>query len=307
MAVFSLYSKRQRIAREGMPDVFVYDDLPAALRVQIVHIITDAFGTDTYGGSSATESYKTVETILSREYGLFRLTSHPRSHRDSVVEFFINEKSVDRALDVVEVCFKLIHYHINENDSYKQYTKREIEPKDAIAELNERFKEHAVGFRFESGELIRIDSEILHAEAVKPALALLRDRRFSGANEEFLNAHEHYRHARYKECAVESLKSFESTMKTICELRKWRVTPNDTAKTLITTCLDNGLIPAYLESQLGAIRALLESGIPTVRNKNSGHGQGVMLTVMPEQMARYTLNMTATTILFIVESHFADA
>jgi hypothetical protein len=44
--------------------------------------------------------------------------------------------------------------------------------------------------------------------------------KFDGANEEYLKAHEHYRHRRNKECLTECLteclKAFESTMKIIC-------------------------------------------------------------------------------------------
>ena len=41
MAIFDLFSKRQRRARGEVPDVYVYDKLPQELRVQIVHIIKE--------------------------------------------------------------------------------------------------------------------------------------------------------------------------------------------------------------------------------------------------------------------------
>ncbi|MCY1287418.1 hypothetical protein D9M70_364130 [compost metagenome] len=305
MGVFDLFSKRQKRARGEMPDVYVYDDLPQPLRVQIVHIVSDAFGVDEYGHNHANKAYEFVKQALCRELGVFELIKYPKSDQDSVFNFFLQEKSTERAIDVVELCFKVIQYHIAGDQSYLYYTQRKIEPNDAIAELNERFKEHGIGYQFESGEIIRVDSEFLHAEAVKPALSVLHDRVFNGANEEFLTAHEHYRHGRHKECLVDSLKAFESTMKTICKLRGWQTQPNDTAKSLIATCLSNGLFPAYFESQFSSIRSLLESGIPTVRNKNGGHGQGSSPVAVPEYLARYALNLTATTILLIVEAHQA--
>ena len=97
-----------------------------------------------------------------------------------------------------------------------------------------RFKEHGVGYQFESGEIIRVDSQILHAEVVKPVLTLLgQEERFKGANEEFLKAHEHYRNGRYEECLVDALRSFESVMKAICHKQKWVYNQNDAAKKLI--------------------------------------------------------------------------
>lgn len=305
VGVFDLFSKRQKRARGEMPDVYVYDDLPQPLRVQIVHIISDAFGTDGYNTDHAAKAYEFVKQALCREYGLFELVKHPRSDQDSVFNFFLQEQSIERALDVVELCFKVIHGYIAEDQSYKYHTTRKIEPDDAVSELNERFKEHGVGYTFESGEILRVDSQFLHAEAVKPTLAVLRDKNFKGANEEFLKAHEHYRHGRYKECLVDALKAFESTMKTICSLRSWPTQPTDTAKSLIATCMNNGLFPAYFDSQFSSIRSLLESGVPTVRNKNGGHGQGAAPVTVPEYLARYTLNLTATTILFMVEAHQA--
>jgi len=305
MGIFDLFSKRQRRARGEMPDVYVYDELPQPLRVQIVHIIQDSFGIDHYRTHNAEKAYEFVKQTLCREYGLFELVKYPKSDAESVFNFFLAEESTERALDVVELCFKVINKYIPDNQGYRYNTDRKLEAEEALTELNGRFREHGIGFQFESNELIRLDSNFLHAEAVKPTLAVLRGQGFKGANEEFLLAHEHYRHGRHKECLVDALKAFESTMKAICKVRDWANQPNDTAKALINTCLNNGLIPSYLESQMGSLRSLLESGVPTVRNKLGGHGQGADLTVVPEYLARYSLNLTATSILFLVEANAA--
>ena len=171
MAVFDLYSKRQKRARGEMPDVYVYDNLPKELRVQIVYIISDAFGEDVYPEvwrRCAKKLYDYVVSILCREVCVFDLTPFVKSPRDSLFRFFINEENVDRALDVVELCFSLMKDRIDGN--YRKCTITKINPDDAILELNERFKEHGVGYLFISGEIIRVDSQLLHAEAVKPTL-----------------------------------------------------------------------------------------------------------------------------------------
>ena len=54
VSIFDLYSKRQKTLRGDMPDVYTYDKLPEALKVQIVHVMTDALGNteeyhDSYG------------------------------------------------------------------------------------------------------------------------------------------------------------------------------------------------------------------------------------------------------------------
>lgn len=305
MGVYDLFSKRQRRARGEIPDVYKYDDLPHPLRVQIVHIIGDAIGADPYGKDYAKKAYEYLNSILCREYGVFELVNNQRSYKNAVINFFLCEQSTERALDVIELCFRYINSHIRNNENYRWNTNRKIQPDDAVAELNVRFKEHGVGYQFESNELFRVDSDFLHAEAVKPTLTVLRGKGFKGVNEEFLQAHEHYRHGRYKECLVDSLKSFESTMKAICMQRHWPTQPGDTSKTLISTCLAHGLLPQYMESQIGALRTLLESGVPTVRNKLGGHGQGPIPTIVPGYIARYALNLTASSILFLVEANSA--
>lgn len=305
MGVFDLFSKRQRRARGEVPDVYTYDSLPQEFRVQVVHIVQDAFGIDNYGTENSAKAYEFVKQTLCREYGLFELVERPKSDQHSVFHFFLQEQSVERALDVIELCGKVLTRVIAEDRSYQYNTARKIEPQDAVAELNARFKEHGIGFQFESDEIIRVDSQYLHSEAVKPTLAMLRGAGFKGANEEFLLAHEHYRHGRHKECLVDCLKAFESTMKAICKIRGWTFQPSDTAKALIAVCFTNSLVPTYLESQFSSLRSLLESGIPTVRNKNGGHGQGADPVAVPTYIARYALNLTATCVLFLTEAHAA--
>jgi hypothetical protein len=99
---------------------------------------------------------------------------------------------------VVELVFDFI-------DTYARpaldnlWAESSIKSDDAIQELNARFNEAGVGFQYESQEIIRVDSTLLHQEAVRPALHVLRDQNYKGANEEFLNAHRHYRLGNYKE------------------------------------------------------------------------------------------------------------
>lgn len=301
MSVLELFSKRQKKLKGESPDVFIYDQIPTKLRVQIIHIIRDAIGKDQYNSEYARNVYEFIHQALCREYGLFTLKEYSHSDEEAVLDFFLKCTNTDQVLDVVEMSFRIIDGHIRDS-SYQYHATTKISPDDAILELNTRFKENGVGFQFESGEVMRIDSKYLHSEAVKPTLTLLRQKTYKGANEEFLKAHEHYRHGRNKESLNECLKSFESVMKAICEKRKWKYDPKDTAKKLIETCLANELIPNYLQNQFMSLRLLLESGIPTVRNKLGGHGQGAEKITVEDDMVGYALHLTATNILFLVDA-----
>jgi hypothetical protein len=91
-------------------------------------------------------------------------------------------------------------------------------------------------------------------------------------------------------------------MKAICVKRKWTHNANATAKELIETCFAKGLIPPFWQTSLGSLRTLLESSVPTGRNKTSGHGQGATPTDVPDYLVAYMLHMTASAIVFLGEA-----
>lgn len=301
MPVFDLFSKRQKKLRGEFSDVFTYDKIPNTLRVQIIHIIRDAVGKDRYSSDYAKSAYRFIHEALCREYGVFTLKQYAKSNEEAVLDFFLNCEDTDRAVDVIETAFKLINGFVRKSE-YQYNTERKVSPDDALSELNQRFKEHGIGYQFESNEIIRIDSTFLHSEVIKPTLALLSEKIYRGANEEFLKAHEHYRNGRNKECLNDCLKSFESVMKAICKKRKWEFTEKDTAKKLIDICFSKELIPNYLQSQFTGLRSLLESGIPTIRNRLGGHGQGADKVNVDDYLAGYALNLTASNLFFLMSA-----
>lgn len=132
---------------------------------------------------------------------------------------------------MIDLMLRKVSDHTRKQAGVDQY------PDDAIDELNTRFNQHAIGYRYESGSIIQVDSEYVHSEAVKPALMLLHANGFDGASDEFIRAHEHYRKGRTKEAIAEALKAFESTMKSICAARNWAYPSGATAKTLLDILL----------------------------------------------------------------------
>lgn len=299
--IVNIYSKRKKMERGEYPDVYQYLNFPYELRVQIIQIIDEAFGYDT-NVKYASESYKYVKKALCREYGVFELATNYGKLDDKrhIFEYLLQENNIDKALDVVEICFSLINTKMREGD-YSYRTRVELSPSDAINELNIRCKEHGFGFKFESGIIMKIDSEYLHNEVVKQVLSLLSSKDFAGANQEFIQAHEHYRNGKNKECLNECLKSFESTMKSICMRKKIEIDSTETAKKLINILFEKEIIPAFLKSEYSSFQSVLESGIPTIRNRLSAHGQGDTIRPVEDVFAEYMLNLTATNIVFLVK------
>lgn len=300
MTIWDTFSKRQKRLSGEFTDVFTYDEIPSALRVQICNIWNECFGI-----SSAVRAiepiknpaYAELHQGMANELGMLAFPSTGFGDAAAIMEFFLNDASTEQALDMIDMSFRYAQ-HVHSDRGWRDLYRVKILPFEAIEQLNARFLQHGVGYSFIGGnspQLVRKDNEHLHQEAVLPALRLMHEEGFAGADAEYRKAHEHYRHGRYKECLNECLKAFESTMKTICDRKKWTYKPTDTASALIDVCIDNGLLPSFMKSHLGAI--------PTVRNKLSGHGQGEQPKAVPQFYAEYLLHETAVTIVFLVNAY----
>ena len=309
MAMFDLYSKRKAKAEGQTSDVYQYEQIPTKLRTQIVMVFEEVIGSPnrrTGFRDDIREVYRDLVKIMRKEYGLLTLNRHYSSHSQSYMEEFfaqiMEEQNIDHVLDAIELGCNAIDmvvrdYNYRQNDNYDKICD------DAINEINTRFKDSGVGFGYLGHNIVRIDSELLHSDVVKPALSFLNGAMYDGPREEFLNAHSYYRSGKHKEAIVDCLKAFESTMKAICDERGWAYDKGKaTAKDLIAICFDKGLVPSYWQNNLANLRALLESGVPTGRNKTSGHGQGATPIAVDNSVAEYIMHMTASTILFFAKA-----
>ena len=312
MAIYETYSKRQKkISTQGVPDPYRYDDFPKPLRVQIVNLLSFVIGEyyyyDSYGdehtNSDAASGWNCIHDTLAHEYGVFELASGAHT-KEKCIKFITQADNVAACLDFVEVGFSLVQ-RIAIHYSGQGKVKEQRQCEEAIQELNYRLREHSLGYQFEKERIVRVDSQYIHAEIVKPALALIHDIGFTGASEEFLHAHEHYRAKRYPDAIVGALKAFESTMKGICDLRDWKYADNVTAKGLIDLIFSKNLIPSPLASHFSGLRSVLESGLPTIRNKQGGHGQGKDSIAIPSHMAAYALHLAASNMVMLLEAHKA--
>ncbi|MEP0868885.1 hypothetical protein NDA01_03615 [Trichocoleus desertorum AS-A10] len=305
----NLYSKRKKLAeRSGQAEVYQYTDLPIEFRRQVVHIWLTAIGSYVHPErfsvslSLVSQLWHKIHDSVARELGLFHLGSPLKDPFEQCQSFLLNKETpIDHCLDLIELAF---HYIENIIPQLLGERRLNVEQRAeyAIRELNHRFREHGIGYQYHGGQIIRVDSNFIHAEAVVPALSLLSKQSFEGAEQEFRNAHEHYRKREYKDAIVDSLNAFESTMKIICDKSGWTYDKTATAKDLIKVVLQNGLVPNYLQTHLSGLRSVLESGVPTVRNKTSGHGQGSQPISVPEYLAAYALHLTASNIVLLVEA-----
>ena len=90
---------------------------------------------------------------------------------DELANYLLQESDIEKTIDAIELSFKVINgFTLKFN--YLSRSNASNQADNAIEELNNRFKEHGVGYQFVENEIIRIDSELLHVEVVKPTLRL---------------------------------------------------------------------------------------------------------------------------------------
>ena len=320
-----LYFKRQQRLRGEFPDTYQYTVFPREFRIQICHILSDVFldpkhldmnnvrdNREDFNGDFSRllkNTFKESERIYKlflREKGRLSLKSESNSvsnklEYQALLEFICTEVNADDFLTIVELIFTVIENQTSKLEFANRRDSNEI-AKHAIAELNQRFREHGVGYQYENGQIIRVDSEFVHTEAVKLALQLLSNPIYKGAQEEFLKAHEHYRHQRYSEALIECLKAYESTLKIILDKNKWEYSPNAAADELTSRIMQSGLVPEFWQQHFRSLKNTLTSGVPTARNKMAGHGAGNEVREIPEYLVSYILHMTASTIVFLVKA-----
>lgn len=301
MPVIELYSKRRRRELGMEPDVYTYDNFNANLRAQICYVIDDVLGIQ--NRNELERNYRSICEVLRREYGVYKLVRglHAQtSVMDELGQFISLEQDIDRVLDAIELCFVIAESYRDKSYTYRypqEDTGTYID--ECVSELNTRFKEHGKGYEVSDGRVLRIDSELLHTETVKPAISFLNQSEYVGPRDEFFGAYEHYRHGNLKEALNDALKAFESTIKVVLELRGWEYDKTSPAKRLLGVLLANNFLPSYHQNHLNALSTLLESSVPTIRNKEGGHGQGSEVSEVVPEIAAYVLHMTASAIVML--------
>lgn len=296
--MYKLFSRRMKKESDG-PKIYEYEVFPAPFRTQFFYLLTDVL--DFFEQKKGLGAWEALHDSFCRELGVKRMIQVNYDER-GIVEYFVDKASNQDFLDFMDYAISFIYklkkvplqYYFEEDKN------RVID--NSIQEFNYRLKQHNLGYEFVNGEIIRKDNKYLHQEVVKPALRLLYDANFKGAEQEFLDAFEHRRKGENKDAILDALKAFESTMKAICDSLNY---PYDavksTAKDLISILEANDFYPAYLNNHMTSLRTSLESGIPTLRNKNAGHGQGAQVVNVSDEYVEYALNLAATNIVFLTK------
>lgn len=296
-----LYSERNRATNTKL----IYHYLPDKFKNQIIHILREFFIQVRERDNSITSYYNLVwnniGNLVCKEHGLLTLKTKEYSfdRPDELFEkYFLRLNKIEEEFDVIEIAFRFI----KKTPELITHVKYKYSPEDAISDLNKRFRQNSVGFKYEQGMILRVDNELLHVELVTRTLELSSNNVFINANAEFISSLNHLKNDRNKESINDALNAFESTLKIICKELNWEYDPKkDTSSKLISICLEQELVPDFLQSHFTGIRTTLESGIPTIRNKRTGHGQGAEEIVIPHSLATYSVFITGACINYLIE------
>lgn len=311
--IFETFARRKRQQnRNGEPEIYTYDQAPEHMGHQICSALDEGIGFYYGGGGyhepppNADPIWERIDRICRKEMYSYLSYIQETDLRLRFLTYVLRVPDMYDFLSAVEIgCVGLriisVVYGFDEPKARGAQEKAD----DAIEEINGRFEQHSVGYQFENGEIIRVDSRLTHAEIIKPALILLTAPAFSKANEEFMTAHRHYRANEFKDCVTAANRAFESMLKAICDTEKWEYGKGDRAAELVTKVRSKGLFTYDFDRSFGSYVAMLKAGLPAVRNEAGGHGEGLAAAAVTAEIARFAINLTATNLLFLGGAYIA--
>jgi Abortive infection C-terminus len=304
--VLDVFSRRKR-----EPQVRLRP-LPKAFRTRIVMRFCDFFaGTDRRDDSIRPENHidefwPQVQRHLCYLVGTPRLAVGSAGYQEDVL-YFLESCTDDHFLSFIEYAFRVDFYWrcCSDENVLVEEVNHLLDSDDLPYALTpflyeEKWgtflhgKEGMVRERIAFPRVILKEQEIPYREAVAPAIALLAEKGFSSANREFLDALAEYRKGRYGDSLTKCGSAFESTMKLVCDKRKWKYSPTDTAAPLLKTIVGNSGLDSFFEQPLLIVA--------TLRNRlSTAHGAGAAPRSVSQHQARYAINATAAGILLLVE------
>lgn len=154
----NLFSKFQNLGRQ--PDALAYD-LPHGLRIQIMRLWEKGFGPDERWHPGPGRAYMEINRILCDEHQLMQLPQASQQNiplQGVIAEYFLNLNDTDRALDVIQVVFNTMErlLHRISDGSGDMFYKSRYQAFEIINELNQRFQENNIGFKYVQGRIEKI-------------------------------------------------------------------------------------------------------------------------------------------------------
>lgn len=280
--VFSNRSKKEPPKKSVRP-------LTREFRNRVLMLLVEKF--------QGTSFWSDVHKKFAFQLGRPMLTdAAPRGESEDIWKF-INECADEHFLDFIEHAFRTdagFHYGRNELvESINEFLAYDQLPYTLTAEVWTHSEDGRSSRLTALPQVIRRDSEMLHTNAIAPALQLFQRAELVNANGEFLAAEQHYRHGQYGDCLTKCGSALESVLKVVCKAKGWKASESDTMAALVKTVIGNCGIEGFFEKPLLQV-AMMRNELSTA------HGAGVRPRDVSAAKALYALNSTAAAALLVV-------
>jgi hypothetical protein len=261
---------------------------------------------------------ETKRNFISENTKMYMLHDYPynvSSIKHDLSQLLFHYETIE-VLDFLDIFMnniesELLDYiKLSEENPYTHNYRRDIIQLTVFKEwftrsLNELFEHNNLGFQVINGVIATKKSDFLHTEVISKSLTLLVNEEFSGPIEEFKRAIENYTHKDYENTVIEACKAYESTMKAILDKKGVTYDKNSsTASALVNLLKDNGIFKSYLIDSLSKITSILSSGLPVVRNKEAGHGDGAEINEVKRSYASFALDLAGSYIVFLIDRYY---
>lgn len=142
-------------------------------------------------------------------------------------------------------------------------------------------------------QVIVVAEQVIHQEAIEPALAILEASHLQSADGEFRKALTHYRKSEFADSLTACGSAMESTLKVLCQRNGWSYNQKDTLSTLLDVVVDESSLDNFFSQPFMLIG--------TIRNRlSSAHGKGTQTTAVLGHIAQYAITSTAAAIVLLV-------
>lgn len=300
-----LFFRRMKFLKGEYPDYYAYS-LGKEIRHKIVGSILDYNYTRVFPFSPYDEVDELV-ILLERELGRNISASY---NSNSKLQEFLFSCSEEEFLSVIEILLSL------KTTNFQRFSddwhKLQQSVPTFIERINAFFKIDKIGYEIVPAGLDKLpfiivpyNSKYLHLETIKLPMELMHAEDFKGALDEFQKSLEKYRKDDHEGAIIEASNSYESTLKTILQLKKIAYDEKkDKIPHLIEKIKSAGIMDSTLESTFKSFWPVLQNGPNNVRNlAGVAHGQGKDIKVFQKTYADFVMRTVGTYVVFLIERY----
>lgn len=312
--MFELFSRRRARKEGAYPPPPGKREFSPRVRDALFYLLRDTFGeydeapsyiTGPFAGNALWERFHSTLLISSDEYHAFSRRANWNA-LENIFHFF-RAATAPALIDALDYgVFLVAHGASSLHRSHSKYDLGRYgvthSPSETLARIDDMLRSEGTIYRIADDEIVVSTDDFTHNEAIVPALQALAEPGFENALQEFHAALKDLRHSDYADALSKANHAFESTMKVIASNMRWPFNENDTANRLVAVMLQHGLVPTMRESAFNGLRMLLESDVPTLRNRmpSAGHGAGTQNPNIPAPIASYAVVAAANNISLLI-------